>query len=83
MTEKNMPHFYWVEVVNTIVYIMNRNPIVAIHGMTLKESIIGKKPNLSHLKVSGCLSYVHVPDEWSSNLGPKAEKCMSIRYSLE
>jgi hypothetical protein len=62
---------------------MNRTPIIAIHGMTLKEKFTGKKPNVSHLKVFGCITYMHVPDEKRSKLDPKAEKCIFIGYSLE
>ena len=62
---------------------MNRTPIAAIHDMTPEESCTGKKPDLSHLKVFGCLAYVHVPNELRSKLDPKAEKCMFIGYSLE
>jgi len=66
-----------------VIYIMNQTPIAAIHGMTLKEKFIGKKSNVSHLKVFGCIAYVHVFDEKKSKLNQKAEKCIFIRYSLE
>jgi len=51
--------------------------------MTLEEKFTHKKPNVSHLRVFGCIAYVHVPDEKRSKLNPKAEKCIFIRYSLE
>ena len=62
---------------------MNRTPIAVIHGMTLEEKFTGKKLDLSHLKVFGCLAYVHIPDELRSKLDPKAKKCVFIGYSLE
>jgi len=31
--------------------------------MTSKEKFIGKKPDVSHLKVFGYIAYMHVPDE--------------------
>jgi hypothetical protein len=51
--------------------------------MTPKENFTSKKPDVSHLKVFGCIAYVHVPDEKRSKLDPKVEKCIFIRYSLE
>jgi hypothetical protein len=51
--------------------------------MTLEEKFTGKKPNVSHLKMFGCIAYVHVLDEKRSKLDPKAEKCIFIGYSLE
>jgi hypothetical protein len=62
---------------------MNRTPTVAVHGMTPEEKFTGKKPDVSHLKVFGCIAYGHVPDEKRSKLDPKAEKCIFIGYSLE
>jgi len=62
---------------------MNQTPIAAVHGMTLEEKFIGKKLDVSHLRVFGCIAYVHVPDETISKLDPKAEKCIFIGYSLE
>ena len=83
MAEKNMPHSFWAEAVSTAIYIMNRTSTAAIHDVTPEERFTGKKPDLSHLKVFGCIAYVHVPDELRTKLDPKAEKCIFIGYSLE
>lgn len=83
MIEKNLPHSYWTEAVSTAVYIMNRTPTAAIHDVAPEERFCGKKPDLSHLKVFGCIAYVHIPDELRTKLDPKAEKCIFIGYSLE
>jgi hypothetical protein len=83
LNEKNLPNYFWVEVVAIAVYIMNRTPIAIVHGMTPEENFIGKKPDVSHLRVFGCIAYVHVPDEKRSKLNPKVEKCIFIGYSLK
>ena len=83
MNEKEMPEYYWAEAVHAAFYIMNRTPTAMIHGMTPEEKFTGKKTNLSHLKVFGCIAYVHIPDELRSKLDPKEEKCVFIGYSLE
>jgi hypothetical protein len=51
--------------------------------MTPKEKFTGKKLDVSHFRVFGCIAYVHVPDEKISKLDPKVEKCIFIGYSLE
>ena len=51
--------------------------------MTPEERYTGRKPDISHLKIFGCIAYVHVPDELRSKLDPKAEKCIFIGYSLQ
>jgi transposase InsO family protein len=60
LNEKNLSNYFWVEAVATIVYIMNRTPTATVHGMTPEEKFTGKKPDVSHLKVFGCIAYVHV-----------------------
>jgi hypothetical protein len=83
MADKSMPHHYWAEAVVTAVHIMNRTPTTALHGMTPKEKYSGRKLDFSHLKVFGCIAYVHILDELRTKLDPKAEKCVFIGYSLE
>jgi hypothetical protein len=63
LNEKNLPNYFWAEVVATTIYIMNRTPTTVVHGMTLEEKFTGKKPDVSHLKVFGYIAYVHVLDE--------------------
>ncbi|MCO5555990.1 hypothetical protein L7F22_009534 [Adiantum nelumboides] len=83
MSENNMPPCYWAEATFTFVYTMNRTPTAAVHDMTPEEKFIGKKPNVSHFKVFGCIAYVHVPDELRITLEPKAEKCVFIGYFVD
>jgi hypothetical protein len=83
LNEKNLPNYFWAEVVTTIVYIMNRTPTTTVHGMTPKDKFTGKKPYVSHLKVFGCIAYMHVLDEKRSKLDLKVDKCLFIGYSLE
>ena len=77
-TKRNLPHVYWAKAVNTVVYFMKRFPIVAIHNVTLEEKYTRKKPYLSHMKVFGCIAYVHVPDELRTKLDSKAKNVCSL-----
>jgi len=47
LNEKNLPNYFWAEVITIAVYIMNRTPIAVVHGMTLKEKFTSKKLNVS------------------------------------
>jgi hypothetical protein len=51
--------------------------------MTSEEKFTSKKLDVSHLRMFGCIAYVHVHDEKRSKLDPKAEKCIFIGYSLK
>jgi hypothetical protein len=83
LNEKKLPYHFWAKVIATIIYIMNRTPITTILGMTLQEKFTSKKSDVSHLRVFGCITYVHVLDDKKSKLNPEVEKCIFIRYSLE
>ena len=41
---------------------MNRSPTTALKDETPFERLFGRRPDISHLRVFGCVSYVHVPD---------------------
>ena len=83
VAKRNLPHVYRAKAVNIAVYIMNRTPITAIHNVTHEEKYTGKILDLSHMKVFGCIAYVHVPDELRIKLDPKAKKCVFTGYFLE
>ena len=56
-------HDYWAEAIATAVYVKNRGPTTAFEiDTTPYERLCGKKPDVTHLKVFGCIAYAHVPD---------------------
>jgi transposase InsO family protein len=67
LNEKNLPNYFWAEVVAIVVYIMNRTPTTIVHGMTPEEKFTSKKLDVSHLRMFGCIAYVHVPNERDQN----------------
>ena len=51
-----LPKKFWTEPINTAVYLKNRSPHSYLDGLTPFEIFHGQKPNLSHLRVFGCLT---------------------------
>ncbi|MCO5608611.1 hypothetical protein L7F22_062824 [Adiantum nelumboides] len=72
-----------MELLSKRTYILQRTPTAIVHGVTPEEKYSGKKPDLSHFKLFGCIAYVHIPDELRTKLDPKAEKCIFVGYSNE
>ena len=68
-----MSNEYWAEAVATAVYLKNRTSAVK-EGMTPYEKWYKRKPDISHLKVFGCVAYAHIPDCERRKLDKKAEK---------
>lgn len=66
------PKQYWAEAISTAAYLKNGSPHSALNGKNPYETWQEKKPNLSHLRVFGCLSTVHVPKQKCTKLDAKA-----------
>ena len=76
-----LPDRYWAGAVATAAYVRNRTPTTAIkEGTTPYERWYGRKPNISHLKVFGCMAYAHVQDVQHQKLDKKAEKLRFVGY---
>jgi transposase InsO family protein len=56
----SFPLQFWADVVDTIVYLINRGPSRSLDGRIPEEEWIGKKVNYSFLKTFGCEAFVHI-----------------------
>ena len=63
-----LPKMFWPEVVNWSVHILNRSPAYVVHYMTPEEAWSGRKTEVDHFRVFGCIAYAHVPDVLKRNL---------------
>ena len=73
-------HEFWVEVVETACYLVNRSPSSTLEDKIPHEVWIRKKPFFSHLRVFGCDAYVYVLKEKRTKLESKSERCIFIGY---
>ena len=51
------------DVVDTVVYLINKVPSISLDGGILEEAWIGKKVNYSFLRTFGCEAFVHIDKE--------------------
>ncbi len=65
---------------NTAVYIKNRCPTKVLDSNTPQEAWTGTKPDVSHLRVFGCKTFAHIPDEKRSKLESKSIPCVFLGY---
>ena len=72
--DQDLPMYLWVEVARTTIYVQNRISHSAFGFKTPEEMFTGKKPELSHPKIFGCLVFVHIPKEKRTNLYPSRNK---------
>lgn len=78
--EANMPKEFWNEAVRVAAYILNRSPI-SERDKTASEIWHQKRPNVSNIKVFGCVAFIHIPNELRSKMDDKAEKCVLVVYT--
>ena len=74
------PRTFWAEALSTAVYLRNRSPTIAVHGMTPYEAYTGEKPDVAGLKSFGCTCYAHIPKDERKKLDSKSRKCIFLGY---
>ena len=78
LIESGVPKRYWQEAVVTANYLRNRSP-VAGKDKTPHELIWGMAPDVSHLRVFGCVAYAHDPKP-VDKLSPRGRKGTFMGY---
>ena len=78
-----LPLHFWADVVNTIVYLINRGPPTPLDGVIIEEIWTCKKVNYSFLKSFGCEAFAHVDKENRTKLDAKSQKYTFIGYGVD
>jgi len=73
---------YWAFAVSVAVDLKNRTPTRSVVGKTPYEAWHGRKPLLKHLRVFGCLAFVHVQKEKRKKLDYRATHSIFVGYSI-
>ena len=81
LSHAKIPKSYWVEAMSTIVYPINRSPLVPLKGDVPQQVWIGKDASYKRLKTFGCLSYMHVAKDQRSKLDNNRLICIFLGYS--
>jgi len=82
MHSEQLPLGLWAEVMDTVVYLKNRSPSRSLIRCTPFESLTGKRPNLSHLRVVVCAAWSLILEgKRDSKLAPRARLCCFLGYS--
>lgn len=63
LESKYLPKTYWAEVVDCVVYLLNRCPTKSVKFKMPLEIWDSIKPNFSHVKVFGCITYEHSSEQ--------------------
>lgn len=72
---------FWAEAVSTAVYLKNRSIASGLKDKTPYEIWHDRKPILSHIRIFGSPTMVHVPKERRTKWDKKARKHILVGYS--
>jgi hypothetical protein len=78
--DQDLPMCLWEKAVRTTVYVQNRLSHSALGFKTPEEMFSGKNSEVSHLKISGCPVFVHIPKEKRNKLDPLGKKGIFVGY---
>ena len=80
LIHSNLPLKFWANAVHCAVYAHNRSPTSALESSTPFECWFGRKPDVSNMRVFGCVCYYYVPGKQRRKLAPKARKAIFLGY---
>ena len=71
---------FWIYAVKAKIHAYNITPIKCADYKMLKGLWSGQKPNISHLRVFGCLAWVHILKKRRHKLQPKSRAMIFVGY---
>lgn len=78
LKQMNMPSELWAEAIRHSVYVLNRLPTRALSGQTPYEMWMGHKPDISHIRVFGCVAHMKVPGNRAKKLDDRSQEVVNL-----
>jgi len=78
--ESRLPEKFWGFAIETACYLRNRLP-VSYGRKTPYEKLFGKKPDICHLKVFGCLVFSYIPAKTRYKMEEGSRKAIFVGYT--
>ena len=78
--QAKLPLDFWAEGCSTVVYLHNRSPTTASKDKIQFQRLFCRRPDISNLRVFGCVSYVHDPDNQRRKLDAKTHRAIFVGY---
>jgi hypothetical protein len=79
--DQGLSLFLWVEACYIAVYLQNRSTHREVGSMTPEDAFSGKKHEVGHFQIFGCITYSHVPSEKRTKVDPMVERWIFVGYN--
>ena len=79
LKEMQLPSQLWGEAVRNSVYLLNSLPTRALTGRTPYEVWRGKKPDIGHVRVFGCIAHMKLPGIHVRKLDDRSKVVVNLR----
>ena len=73
----------WTKAVYYANYLLTQIPTKNVGQVTPIENWFGKKPFVGHLRMFGCVSWAHIPDDYRNKLDAKSHAYIMKGYSKD
>ena len=80
MSHAKVPMEFWAKAIHTAIYLRNRRPTTLLNGIIPFEALFGHKPDVSNLRVFGCLAYAYIPKEEHKKFQKNSRKYLFVGY---
>jgi hypothetical protein len=82
LADAQLPEMFWADAVGQANYLRNRSPVSG-SKLTPYELLYGRTPDLSRMRVFGCMAHVHIPKDLRTKLDKKSEPGVLVGVDLE
>lgn len=80
MFQANMPKFFWNHALSHTLFLINRIPTKDLNYMAPHQIVFQELPDISTLKVFGCLCFAATLSTPRGKLDPQARKCVHLGF---
>jgi hypothetical protein len=79
--DQSLPLYLWAEASDVSFYLQNKRPHRILGKKTPEEAFTGRRLDVEHISIFGCLTYSHVPSNRRAKLDPTTQQGILVGYS--
>ena len=82
MLESSVPSIFWVEALKIATHLINRLLSQVLHMESPYFRLFAKQPSYDHLRIFGCVCFVHLPSHERHKLSAQFVRCAFLGYNM-